>query len=103
MGHTPQQIRRYTEVLMQVMREILHGKSWLRADEAQSTGNYSRDATLLLRESLRNTARSLRMIGVEVSPRTILRWIDKYTGLMERYLQPFNHNYLILGERMKCS
>jgi transposase-like protein len=37
-------------------------------------------------ESLRNTARSLRMIGVEVSPRTILRWIDKYTGLMERYL-----------------
>jgi transposase-like protein len=37
-------------------------------------------------ESLRNTARSLRMIGVEVSPRTILRWIDKYTGLMEKYL-----------------
>jgi putative transposase len=37
-------------------------------------------------ESLRNTARSLRMIGVEFSPRTILRWIDKYTGLMERYL-----------------
>jgi len=37
-------------------------------------------------ESLRNTARSLRMIGVEVSPRTILRWIDKYTALMERYL-----------------
>jgi transposase-like protein len=37
-------------------------------------------------ESLRNTARSLRMIGVEVSPRTILRWIDKYTTLMEKYL-----------------
>lgn len=37
-------------------------------------------------ESLRNTARSLRMIGVEVSPRTILRWIDKYTALMEAYL-----------------
>ncbi|MGD0424093.1 MAG: DDE-type integrase/transposase/recombinase [Candidatus Bathyarchaeia archaeon] len=37
-------------------------------------------------ESLRNTARSLRMIGVEVSPRTILRWIDKYTALMEKYL-----------------
>jgi len=36
--------------------------------------------------SLRNTARSLRLIGVEVSPRTILRWIDKYTNLMERYL-----------------
>lgn len=37
-------------------------------------------------ESLRNTARSLRMIGVEVSPRTILRWIDKYSVLMEKYL-----------------
>jgi transposase-like protein len=37
-------------------------------------------------ESLRNTARSLHMIGVEVSPRTILRWIDKYTALMEKYL-----------------
>jgi transposase-like protein len=37
-------------------------------------------------ESLRNTAKSLRMIGVEVSPRTILRWIDKYTTLMEQYL-----------------
>jgi transposase-like protein len=37
-------------------------------------------------ESLRNTARSLRMIGVEVSPRTILRWIDKYTVLMEKHL-----------------
>ncbi len=37
-------------------------------------------------ESLRNTARSLRMIGVEVSPRTILRWINKYTTLMEKYL-----------------
>jgi putative transposase len=36
--------------------------------------------------SLRNTARSLHLIGVEVSPRTILRWIVKYTELMERYL-----------------
>ena len=36
--------------------------------------------------SLRNTARSLHLIGVEVSPRTILRWIAKYTQLMENYL-----------------
>jgi transposase-like protein len=36
--------------------------------------------------SLRNTARSLHLIGVEVSPRTILRWIAKYTELMEGYL-----------------
>jgi transposase-like protein len=26
------------------------------------------------------------MIGVEISPRQILRWIDKYTSLMEKYL-----------------
>jgi transposase-like protein/predicted nucleic acid-binding Zn finger protein len=38
-------------------------------------------------ESLRNTARSLGMIGVQVSPRTILRWIDKYTTLMNTYLE----------------
>jgi transposase-like protein len=37
-------------------------------------------------ESLRNTARSLRLIGVEVSYRTVLNWINKYTGLMEKYL-----------------
>jgi transposase-like protein len=43
-------------------------------------------------ESIRNTARSLRMIGVEVSPRTILRWIDKYTTLMEKYLDKIPPN-----------
>ena len=53
-------------------------------------------------ESLRNTARSLRMIGVEVSPRTILRWIDKYTGLMEKYLAKIQPQCPILGEQMKC-
>jgi transposase-like protein len=36
--------------------------------------------------SLRSTARSLHLIGVEVSPRAFLRWIAKYTELMERYL-----------------
>jgi transposase-like protein len=36
-------------------------------------------------ESLRNTARSLRMMGVEVSYQTVWNWIAKYVGLMERY------------------
>jgi transposase-like protein len=37
-------------------------------------------------ESLRNTSRSLRLIGVQVSYRTVLNWINKYTVLMEKYL-----------------
>ena len=37
-------------------------------------------------ESLRNTARSLRMMGVEVSYQTVWNWIKKYTVLMEKYL-----------------
>jgi transposase-like protein len=37
-------------------------------------------------ESLRNTARSLRLMGVEVSYQTVWNWIKKYTGLMEKYL-----------------
>ena len=38
-------------------------------------------------ESLRNTAKSLRLIGVQVSHQTIYNWIQKYIGLMEKYLQ----------------
>jgi transposase-like protein len=38
-------------------------------------------------ESLRNTANSLRLIGVEVSYRTILNWIRKYTKLMKAYVE----------------
>jgi transposase-like protein len=37
-------------------------------------------------ESLRNTARSLRLMGVQVSYQTVWNWIQKYTGLMEKYL-----------------
>jgi len=37
-------------------------------------------------ESLRNTMKSLRLLGVEVSHQTIYNWIQKYIGLMERYL-----------------
>jgi len=37
-------------------------------------------------ESLRNTQKSLRLLGVEVSHKTVYMWIKKYVGLMERYL-----------------
>src|SRR3990170_6252556 len=38
-------------------------------------------------ESLRNTMKSLKLLGVEVSYRTILNWIRKYTRLMETYTE----------------
>lgn len=38
-------------------------------------------------ESLRNTAKSLRLIGVQVSHKTVYKWIQKYVGLMEKYLE----------------
>jgi transposase-like protein len=37
-------------------------------------------------ESLRNTARSLKLIGVMVSHQTIYNWIQKYMALMDKYL-----------------
>ena len=37
-------------------------------------------------ESLRNTARSLRLLDVQVSHKTVFMWIKKYTTLMEKYL-----------------
>ena len=37
-------------------------------------------------ESLRNVAKSLRLIGVQVSHQTIYNWIAKYTALMQKYL-----------------
>jgi putative transposase len=38
-------------------------------------------------ESLRNTAESLRLIGMNASHQTILNWIKKYISLMEKYLE----------------
>ena len=37
-------------------------------------------------ESLRSTQRSLRLLGVEVSHKTVWKWIQKYIGLMEKHL-----------------
>jgi putative transposase len=36
-------------------------------------------------ESLRKTRESLKLMGVEICPQTVLNWISKYVGLMERY------------------
>jgi transposase-like protein len=38
-------------------------------------------------ESLRNVQKFLQLQGVEVSHVTIYRWIDKYVGLMQKYLE----------------
>ena len=37
-------------------------------------------------ESLRNTARSLKLLGVQVTYQTVWNWIEKYTGLMTKYV-----------------
>jgi putative transposase len=38
-------------------------------------------------ESLRNTQESLQLLGVQVSYRTVLNWIKKYTRLMQNYTE----------------
>jgi len=38
-------------------------------------------------ESLRNTQKSLRLLGVDVSHKTVYMWIKKYVGLMEQYIE----------------
>ena len=38
-------------------------------------------------ESLRNSARSLRLLGVQVTHQTVYNWIRKYVGLMNKYLE----------------
>ena len=37
--------------------------------------------------SLRKTQESLRLLGVQVSHQTVYNWIEKYTGLMQEYLE----------------
>ncbi|MFI5450175.1 MAG: DDE-type integrase/transposase/recombinase [Candidatus Bathyarchaeia archaeon] len=37
-------------------------------------------------QSLRTTANSLRLLGVNVTHKTVFMWIKKYTALMEKYL-----------------
>src|SRR5208282_4766111 len=37
-------------------------------------------------QSLRTTSKSLRLLGVNVTHKTVFMWIKKYTALMEKYL-----------------
>jgi transposase-like protein len=43
-------------------------------------------------ESLRNTQESSKLLGVEVSHKTIFMWIKKYIGLMKDYVEKFQPN-----------
>jgi transposase-like protein len=43
-------------------------------------------------ESLRNTQRSLRLLGVEVSHKTVFMWIKKYVAIMKEYVESFQPN-----------
>jgi transposase-like protein len=38
-------------------------------------------------ESLRNTMKSLKLLGVEVSHQTVYNWIEKYVKLMKNYVE----------------
>jgi putative transposase len=43
-------------------------------------------------ESLRNTMKSLRLLGVKVCHRTVFNWIQKYTRLMRDYAETLTPN-----------
>ena len=43
-------------------------------------------------ESLRNTQRSLKLLGVEVSHKTVFMWIKKYVRLMKSYAEKITPN-----------
>jgi putative transposase len=43
-------------------------------------------------ESLRNTMESLKLLGIEVSYRTVLNWIRKYIGIMKNYAENLKPN-----------
>jgi transposase-like protein len=43
-------------------------------------------------ESLRNTMRSLELLGVDVSHQTVYNWIKKYVGLMKNYAEKITPN-----------
>lgn len=43
-------------------------------------------------ESLRNTQKSLKLLGVEVSHQTVYNWIKKYVRLMQKYVEKLKPN-----------
>ena len=43
-------------------------------------------------ESFRNTMKSLKLIGIEVSHKTIFKWVKKYTAIMRDYVETLKPN-----------
>jgi transposase-like protein len=43
-------------------------------------------------EPLRNSQRSIRLLGVQVSYQTIFKWIRKYVNLMQSYVEKLKPN-----------
>jgi hypothetical protein len=50
-------------------------------------------------ESLRNVQKFLRLQGVNVSHMGVYKWIRKYVGLMQNYLEKIQPMYQIHGEQ----
>lgn len=50
-------------------------------------------------ESLRNTQKALRLLGVEITHKTVLNWIRKYVALMGRYLDQITPD---VGEKWRA-
>jgi putative transposase len=48
--------------------------------------------TLAVSLSLRNTQKSIRLLGVQVSYQTIFKWIKKYVNLMQNYVEKLKPN-----------
>ncbi len=43
-------------------------------------------------ESLRNTMKSLKLLGIQVSHQTVYNWIQKYISLMKKYVETLKPN-----------
>src|SRR4030042_5690277 len=43
-------------------------------------------------ESFRNTMKSLRLIGIVVSHKTVFKWVKKYTAIMRDYVETLKPN-----------
>jgi transposase-like protein len=53
-------------------------------------------------ESLRNVQKFLKLQRVDVSHMAIYRWIKKYVGLMQDYLEQIHQIFQGLGELTSC-
>lgn len=54
-------------------------------------------------ESLRNTMKSLKLLGVEVSHQTVYKWIRKYVKLMKDYVEKITPNVSDTWSSVSCA